>query len=316
MAEKKLSKREKFRKYLDIFFSSIVLLSFGMVLMILVIYYYNKSFEKQQADFANRYAMVIKNETNLYVDEAERVLLSISRLPETEKSGSQSCQKELSQILIEAKIFANIAIAEKDGHFSCAARSEALNLNVFDRSYFQKAVESKSFVIGGYILSRATSERMMIFSYPLLNDKKEVEKVLVAGIKVAELEKNLKEIELTEGFAAAIVDSNGTLLAEAPITDSVGKPYKNQRIFLFALENGRGMINDFSDNERKKVSILPSDDGSYFIIVSAPVRSFISTASHLGKKYWLVVLFPYILILIPFVLLRKYFGCQQNNAKK
>jgi len=110
------------------------------------------------------------------------------------------------------------------------------DVNVSDRAYFRRVVETRQFAMGDYVIGRTTGKPTVHFAYPVLDTQGTMRRIAMVGLDLAWLEKLAAEAELQEGAVLQVMDSEGTILVRWPDPERWrGKSIKN---FPFAKRMG------------------------------------------------------------------------------
>ena len=86
------------------------------------------------------------------------------------------------------------------------------DVNVSDRAYFRRVVETRQFAMGDYVIGRTTGKPTVHFAYPVLDTRGTMRRIAMVGLDLAWLEKLAAEAELQEGAVLQVMDSEGTIL--------------------------------------------------------------------------------------------------------
>jgi diguanylate cyclase (GGDEF)-like protein len=161
------------------------------------------------------------------IASTHQLLMSLAQLPAIRAPGTAtaSCQRVLTELLKSFPYYTNFGVAAPDGRVLCSAVSLAEPVNIADRSYFKRAVESRDFGVGDYQVGRITGIPAINFGYPVRGDGGNVQAVVYAALNLSWLNQFVTSIELPAGSTLTVLDSHGTILARHPDPQKwVGKP--------------------------------------------------------------------------------------------
>ncbi len=186
------------------------------------------------------------------IEGARQLLAAIERLPQLHARETAACSALLAEILAASPMYVNLAFAEPDGRLSCSAVPLQTTVNVADRMYFRRAMETRKFAVGDYQIGRVTLLPSINYALPLLGDRGEVQAVVFAAQSLNWLTVALAKVEFPSGAVLTVTDRNGTVLARLPDAgDLVGKPLPEQRVLVvlsrqheagvFEAEDAQGM---------------------------------------------------------------------------
>src|SRR6185295_20002112 len=125
------------------------------------------------------------------------------------------------QILPE---YLNFGLIETNGLMFCSAEPTNRAVDLGDRPYFQRVVQTKKFSTGNFQIERLTGRPALNFAYPVLDEQGQLKRVLFASLKLSLLSEAAARIRLPAGGTVTIFDRNGNVLACHPEPDKwVGK---------------------------------------------------------------------------------------------
>ena len=128
------------------------------------------------------------------------------------------CHTLLANLLGEYQRYANLGVASPDGQVYCSALPLKHPINIADLSFFQRAVQTQSFVIGDYQVGRISGQPSIHFSYPVLDPAGKVEAVIYAAVALDWLNQQSTEIDaqLPPVSTFTKIDTNGRILVQIP----------------------------------------------------------------------------------------------------
>jgi PAS domain S-box-containing protein len=201
--------------------SRLLLLVLLTLLPALILILYTNAEQRQsavldaQADAVRLVRLVAANEAQL-TEVTRQLLLLLAQLPEVRARDPAICSARLAELLGVYPFYALFAVAAPDGDVVCSALPLSEPVNVADRRYFQRALETRDFAIGEHQIGRITGQATINFGYPLLNEENAVEGVVFAALDLAWLNEITAETPLPPGTTLTIIDRQGTILARQP----------------------------------------------------------------------------------------------------
>ena len=122
----------------------------------------------------------------------------------------------------------SIMFVSKDGLVQCSTLNIQVGLNIGDRAYFKKTQATREFVFSDYLFGMTNNRPMMMAAYPVSAINPEQDAVVVAGINIDWLSKNMTNLGGRPGISALLVDSTGVVIAApADQTSMIGRPLDN-----------------------------------------------------------------------------------------
>ncbi len=159
------------------------------------------------------------------VEGARQLLDAITSAPSARGNDTSLCIDFFRHLRSKYSVYANLGVLDLDGNLSCHAVDMANSHYAGDRQYFKEVLATKTFVIGDYVVGRATGRASITFGAPLYDNKNILKGVAFAAI-------DLKKLALAGEFAVPphvslmITDRNGIVIgADRSQRDLIGKPY-------------------------------------------------------------------------------------------
>ncbi len=175
------------------------------------------------------------------IEEAHGHLELLSRLPEIQ-SLNRDCSMLLANIQKLHPYYHSIGLATPDGDLIAIVPSAGTPFNLADKSYFQRAIQSGNFQVGGYSTCY-TGEQVLPVGYPVIDPHGQTIAFLQVLIDLSWLNELAANKELA-GATVTIVDRNGIILASYPDQEKwVGKSVLNEPIIQSILGyDGEGTL--------------------------------------------------------------------------
>lgn len=174
---------------------------------------------------------------------------------------------------------ANFLVIEVDGRRVCTARGDSGPVDLSDRPYFQRALGAIGFLGGDYIISRATGNRVVMFTHTVRRDG-EVSMVLGASLDLTWLQRHPQFFELPPGAAYTLYDYNGIPVLRHPEqkqVDTIAEPPASSFWKALLALNGpgvfRGRDGDGSEQLFGSAMLGPAAVPYGRLVVSVPVSA-------------------------------------------
>ena len=195
-----------------------VFLAFAPVLGLML---YTATEQRQQAAIAVqgealRLARHAASDQERLVEGARQLLIALSRIPSVRSYDAATCTAFMTDLLKQYPLYENLGAAKPDGDIFCSAAPFTENVNMANRSYFQRVFQTKDFVVGEYLSACITDEPVIPFAYPVLDELGEVSAVVFARIDLNWLNEFAAAAQLPEGSTLAVIDHSGTILVYYP----------------------------------------------------------------------------------------------------
>jgi hypothetical protein len=177
-------------------------------------------------DEALRLVRLVSTEQQRIAEGADQVLATIGGAPAVQDTIPALCQRLLANVLEQEPRYNFIGVIGKDGHTICAPGPFDHGLDGSDRPFFRRALQTGGFAIGDYAIGRVTGLPTIHMAKPYRNPDGTVAGVVVLGLDLGWLGKQLEKIKLPPGAVVSVMDRNGTVLARVP----GGMQFAGQRI--------------------------------------------------------------------------------------
>jgi diguanylate cyclase (GGDEF)-like protein len=140
----------------------------------------------------------------------------------------RSCEFMRTSLKIELPWIRSLSIVAHDGKVECSTLPSLVGMDIGDRDYFKRALESGNFVFSDYVFARVSKIPMMMGAYPVSAIAAGEQAVIVAGINLDWMSRIVGDLDGRPGISAVIIDSEGSVLA-APSDQAgvIGRPLDN-----------------------------------------------------------------------------------------
>jgi signal transduction histidine kinase/HAMP domain-containing protein len=191
---------------------------------------------------ALRLARLASGDQGRLIDGARQLLIGLAQLREVRHRDSRACSALFADLLKQYPVYANLGAIEPDGNTFCSALPLSGRINVADRAYFRRAVETRDFAIGDYQIGRVTGKATVNVGYPVLDASSQVQAVVFAALDLAWLNQLAAKAQLPEGVALIAIEQSGTILAHHPDPEKwVGKSIPEAPIVKTLLAEREGV---------------------------------------------------------------------------
>lgn len=276
-----------------------VLLALLGVLPALALLLYTASEQRDQAitdaqDEARRFVRLAASDQERLIESSNQLLAVVARFPELRADDITDCQRLLSTFIEEYPVYANIGVIEPDGVLRCSAIPTEEDVDLGDRPYFQRALETGSFAAGDFQIGRITNQATINVAFPTLDDTGNVVEVIYAAIDLAALNEFASESELPEDSFLLVLDRNGTVLVRHPEPEPwVGESLRGTPVVetILADESGFAETKDADGRDYLFVytPLIGSEStSSAYVVLAQPREIVLATANrtfnrHLGR---------------------------------
>ena len=152
---------------------------------------------------ARRLASLAAADQGRQIESTQQLLTILARLPEV-RSGDESCDTLLADLLTQFPRYLNIGVIAADGMLSCSGLPVDGELFLGDRAYFQQAVSTKDFAVGEYQIGRVTDKPALNCGYPIVDAGGTVVGVVYAAIDLNSLVQFAAQAKLPRGSVLTV----------------------------------------------------------------------------------------------------------------
>jgi len=204
--------------------------------------YEGRRLEKAQAqEDALRLARLASAEQERLIEGARQFLGLLAQFPQVRGGNPSACSGLFADLLRRYPRYANLGAIEPGGDGYCSALPFKQPVNVADRAWFRRAVQTREFAIGDYQIGRITGKATVNFGQPLFDEAGKIQAVVFAALELAWLNQFVAEAQLPKGVTLTVIDHNGTVLARYPDPEKwVGQPASEASIVKIILAQGEG----------------------------------------------------------------------------
>jgi len=188
--------------------------------------------KQQAAEQANRELLnmtkIIASEQERLLDGAKQLLGVIVHLPEVRSMEPMLCDPLLASLLKNDPLYANFGIVDRNGMLICSALPFKHPIRDADRIWFKRAVGTRAFAVGDYVVSRTAHFPTLNCGCPFFDDDGNILGVAFAALDLKWESQLLEGAQLPEGTVATLLDSAGNILARSADSEMwVGKSVAN-----------------------------------------------------------------------------------------
>jgi PAS domain S-box-containing protein len=173
------------------------------------------------------------------IEQVHELLTVISQLPEAQPGSGEGCQQVLSNLASAYNSVANIGVIDMNGDLVCSALSVSGPVNLADREYFQRTLDTRAFSAGEYQIGRVTGIASINFGLPLYGPKGAIQGVVFGALDLESMNALAAQAALPEGSSLILVDNTGTVLVHFPQSKGwIGRSIGDSQLFQ-VIKNAR-----------------------------------------------------------------------------
>ncbi|WP_190488332.1 EAL domain-containing protein [Microcoleus sp. FACHB-831] len=165
---------------------------------------------------ALRLTKIASNSQGQLIESTRGLLVTLAQLEQVRQQDSQQCNAIFAKLGQEYPMYANLGVAALDGTVFCESVVLSKAVKVSSKGWFQRAVQTRKFAVGGYQIGPISNKPELVFAYPVLNKTDRVEAVVFADLELEWLNQLAAAADLPPGSAFTVIDDKGTILARYP----------------------------------------------------------------------------------------------------
>jgi len=207
---------------------------------------YSYQEQKQQAiiegqESALHMAQMAAKDQDYLFEGARQLLVVMAQLPSVRNRDAEGCSQFLADLLEQFPVYENLGAVDSNGDLFCSAIPLTQKVHLADRDWFLRAIQTRSFVTGDYIIARVSGRPTLTNAFPVFDETDLLSIVVFAGIDLNWLDKFVTEAQLPEGSTLIVVDQSGTILTRYPDAEKWRGQSLPPSVFQQLLTQGQGV---------------------------------------------------------------------------
>src|SRR6187402_3551087 len=162
----------------------------ALFLLVLVNVDRRKQAESDLMRDAEQLARLAAVDQERLIEGTRQLLIALSHSRDIRDGDPNVCRAYLRQLIPEyGNTYNNLGFATLDGQVRCSGVGGPIS--IADREYFKRALSTKAFSTGAYVIGRQTGLPSMSFGYPVRDDAGGVIGVVYAAVDLRKLNQGL-----------------------------------------------------------------------------------------------------------------------------
>jgi signal transduction histidine kinase len=153
------------------------------------------------------------------LEGAHQLLVTLAESDEVRGESPQGCTRLFSLLLEQNRRYAGLTITRADGSIVCSEPRVAGPVSFADRSWFTRAVQTRDFAVGEYLIGRLSGRPVLVAAVPIVAESGRVQGVVSGSLDLAWLNSLVGDAQLPPGSTATMIDRHGAILARYPYHD-------------------------------------------------------------------------------------------------
>ena len=219
------------------------------------------------------------------IEGAAQLLTAVSNAPPVTGNDLRLCNQYLGRLLGNSPAYANIGIISMAGWLTCRAAPFTGDVDLRDRMYFRRALDTSSLAIGEFVVGRSTGMKGINMAMPVKGDDGVTKGVAFVAIDVSRIEQKVRAIGVPEGMEVRVTDASGTVLADVPANPlRVGAPVADAVVLEAVRHMHDGGVEPAADDPMQRYHVIQpvpvSGRPGLYVVVSASRDAILAPAVH------------------------------------
>jgi diguanylate cyclase len=211
------------------------------------------------------------------ISDTHELLTHIAQEPTVyNRNNAAECNHWLVEVHRGHSYYTNIGAAAPSGDSFCSSGPIRSKINIADRDYFQRAIQTAGFAIGNYQIQPATGAPEINAAFPAYDPNGQLQAVVYAALNFNWLESLVDSFDLPLGSVLTVIDSDGTVLGRYPSADMwIGQVVRDSPLFRSMLGragHGTAEVTGLDDIVRLYAfaPLMESFSGPVYVAVGIP----------------------------------------------
>jgi diguanylate cyclase (GGDEF)-like protein len=147
------------------------------------------------------------------ISSVETMLKSAAYIRASAGGVGRSCEILRASLPVNLPWIRSLMIVGKDGRVQCSTLDMLVGMDLSDRPALKQARETREFVFSDFLIAKSNHRPIMMAAYPVSAISADDEAVIVAGINLDWMSKNMSSLGGRPGISTVLVDSTGVVTA-------------------------------------------------------------------------------------------------------
>ena len=154
------------------------------------------------------------------IDAERQLLITIAELPAVLLEDAASCHTRFAELRQQYPRYANLTVVTPVGDTACSAIPFTPPVSVAQRSWFQRVISTRRFVVGDYQVGTITGKGTINVAYPILDEDRQIQAIVSAALDVSWLNQLLAEAQPSAGTTLSLIDRKARSWPITPIRNA------------------------------------------------------------------------------------------------
>lgn len=188
-----------------------------------LVLYAGTVYRQHAADEVKQEALRMTNIVNTsheqWIERSRQIVRALASVPSVREPDPDACNPVFERLGKQYPSYTDFVAATPEGIVFCSSAPDFSPddaIEVHDRDWFQRSVESGEFVVSDVIHSRLTAQNALAFGMPVYDDEGTLMAVVAAGLDMEVLTDFAASAELPIHSVVTILDDHGRIIARYP----------------------------------------------------------------------------------------------------
>ena len=150
------------------------------------------------------------------ISTTRHLLATLAQLPQVQRRDREACNLLFAKLMEQCPYYTALLAADREGQVFASAPAAKGPVNIADRFFFRKAIETRGFAVGEPVLGRITQKYNINLAYPIPDDQGQLQGVLTVGVDLSWLGSLLAKNDLPPSTALVLTNATGKVLFRYP----------------------------------------------------------------------------------------------------
>lgn len=175
------------------------------------------------------------------LEAARQLLVTVANFPPVRAGDAAQCTELFTRLRHDHPQYANLGANHPNGDTWASGLPMRQPVNLADRSWFQRMMQSKTFVVGNYQVGKISGKASVYMGYPILDATGTVREVVYLALDAGWLHRELSRVSMPAEAVMTAVDREGTVLARSFASEQwVGQKLAAQPVVAAMLQQREG----------------------------------------------------------------------------
>lgn len=170
-----------------------------------------------------------------FIEGARQMLTAVAMSPPVYEDDLAACTRYFGVLQDKYPRYANFGLLDVQGNLICRSALGRAPVVAGDRPYFKRAVASGGFVVGEYLVGRATGLPSLVFAMPVYRADRALRGVLFVALDLQRMGEQLRKFQIAQDVTLLVTDTNAVVLASVgsyalPVGSPVSDPVLRESI--------------------------------------------------------------------------------------